>query len=375
VNFLAPQRDTLSRYLPGLDDCLREVPLERLESAGNPAIKSFKETSGPGLLIPQKYGGSGATALEASQVQIAIGSRSPSLAVATTMHHFSVATLVQMAAAGVGLEWLVLEACARQKLLMASGFAEAQPGGRILNPVMTLARTPAGFTVSGSKKPCSLSHSMDLLTLSVVVPGERGGDDRMAVVLLPGQQPGIDRKPFWNSPTLAGAESDEVILNNVPVPEQALSYSGAPGELDDVQLGGFLWFELLITSSYLGMACGLAEDVFGRNQSSASERMRVAIQLYGAMSALEGVAGAIDRGERNEELLAKTLLVRYAVQSAIEQSTVLAAELLGGRAFIGSPRVSYFYSACRALAFHPPSRDRMGESLAGYLSGGPLTIN
>jgi hypothetical protein len=39
---------------------------------------------------------------DAVRIQRAVGSRSPSLAVATTMHHFSVASLVELTAAGNG---------------------------------------------------------------------------------------------------------------------------------------------------------------------------------------------------------------------------------------------------------------------------------
>ena len=79
----------------------------------------------------------------AIRVQRAIGSRSPSLAVATTMHHFSLATLVEMAAApnGAGTEWLVLEGVARQKLYVASGFAEGRMGTGIFTSRFTVRRT------------------------------------------------------------------------------------------------------------------------------------------------------------------------------------------------------------------------------------------
>ena len=237
MHFLVRERAALAKFLPELEARMREFTLAQTEAEGNPSIAAFKEVGGPGLLIPEKYGGGGATAVEACRVNIALGTMSPSLAIATTMHNFSVATLVQMASAGAGLEWIALEAVARQKLLMASGFAEGRKGAGILSPYMRLTKGENGYTVSGTKKPCSLSRSMDLLTLSVIVPGETEADDRLAVVLLPGNDPKIERKPFWKSPILAGAESDEVILNEVPVPEKVISYSGAPGDLDNVQVG------------------------------------------------------------------------------------------------------------------------------------------
>ena len=156
--------------------------------------------------------------MEAVRIQRAIASRAPSLAIATTMHHFSVATIVEMIAqgSGTGFEWMLLEGIAKQNLYVASGFAEGRTGAGILSPNMQVKRTADGVTVSGSKKPCSLSASMDLLTASVSIPSKSGDGSELAVVIIPtANAPGIERRPFWTNSVLAGAESDEVVLHNV----------------------------------------------------------------------------------------------------------------------------------------------------------------
>ena len=76
---------------------------------------------------------------------------------------------------------------------------------------MRAVDTPGGLLVSGVKKPCSLAHSMTMLTASVAVPGP-DGRDQLAVVLIPADTPGVRTEPFWVSPALAGAESDAVIV-------------------------------------------------------------------------------------------------------------------------------------------------------------------
>src|SRR5437764_9661743 len=91
-NFLREERDLLERFMPGLDAALKAVPLNVLEGRGNPAIKMFKEAQGPGLLIPKRYGGMGATSPEGVRVLRAVASRSPSLGIVCTMHNFSVST-------------------------------------------------------------------------------------------------------------------------------------------------------------------------------------------------------------------------------------------------------------------------------------------
>jgi alkylation response protein AidB-like acyl-CoA dehydrogenase len=339
-----------------------------MERPGNPALRLFREAGGPGLVIPAEHGGLGATPLDAIRVQRAIGSRSPSLAVATTMHHFSLATLVEMAAApnASGTEWLVLEGVARKKLYVASGFAEGRTGTGIFTSQFLVRRTPEGLILSGSKKPCSLSASMDLLTASVLLTDDAG--QRLAVVLVPSAAPGISVRPFWGSSVLSGAESDEVVLDEVFVSENMLTYWGKPGQLDAVQQASFLWFELLITASYLGIASALVERVLAAARGTPVERVALAIETESAMTGLEGIAREMTV-EPEQDLLAKALLVRFAVQQAIERVTAHAAELLGGMAFVSSPDVACLFASARALAFHPPSRLSAAAGLVAHLSG------
>jgi len=376
LNFLKRERATLERTVPSLDAQLAALPLVDMEKPGNPAIGIFRRCGGAGLVIPTAHGGAGASPLDAVRVQFAVGSRAPSLAIATTMHHFSVATIVEMVAmkTGTGFEWMLLEAIAKQKLLVASGFAEGRSGASIMSSFLQVVRGRDGFVVSGSKKPCSLTHSMDLLTASMVVPG-RGGEPELAVAIIPSNSPGIERRPFWTNAILAGAESDEVVLDNVAVQEKLVTYLGSPGQLDALQSRGFLWFELLISASYLGMAAGLAERVIEAGRGSAAERAQLGIEILGALAALEGIARAMagEEGENREEL-ARALFVRFTVQRAIESATALATELLGGMAFIRSFEPSYLRAAAHGLVFHPPGRFSALPALAKYLEGEPLVI-
>src|SRR4051794_41265122 len=101
---LARERATLERLLPGLDAELAKLPLDELERPGGPALPLFREAGGPSLLIPRASEGLGAMPLEAVDGQRAVGSRAPSLAIATTMHHFSLATLVEGGRRGQGPE-------------------------------------------------------------------------------------------------------------------------------------------------------------------------------------------------------------------------------------------------------------------------------
>jgi alkylation response protein AidB-like acyl-CoA dehydrogenase len=373
MNFLKPERATLQRFFPGLDAALATLPLMEMEKPGNPAIPIFRQHGGPGLLIPAKLGGRGATPLQALQAQRAIACRAPSLAVATTMHHFTLATCLEIYAEDPSVMAELLESVAGANLYVASGFAETQPGTSIQKSALRMERGPDGVTLNGSKKPCSLSKSMDLFTVST--PPLPGMDSGLAAAILPADAPGIERRPFWQSPILAGAESDEVVLHNVTVPEDEFFPLGGSGRVNAVQDRGFQWFELLITACYLGMASALVERLLRSDRAGHADGMSLVADLEGAMAALEGVARAMEAGEPANDGLARMLLVRYCVQKAINRVAGQAVELLGPTAFFQSPEVAYLLAAAHVLPLHPPSRLGAGKRLGEYLAGGPLALD
>ncbi len=370
-------REACESFLPGLLSDLAATPLEELEAPGNPGIAAFRDRGGPALVIPKTYRGLGASPLEAVQAVRAIGSCSPSTAVATTMHHFSVATLFALADSvkNSGMEWALLEGIAEQNLLVASGFAEGRPGQGILSPTMSAVPVDGGYQVSGVKRPCSLSVSMNLLTASVALPGEDGASE-MAVLLIPRETPGIEVHPFWTTWALAGAESDEVRLTDVFVDEQLMMRSDAAGEgeLDELQTIGFIWFELLISASYLGMGSALVEHVLTRGPGHAAERAQVAAQLETAALLIECIARMVMDNELSNDALGKTLIARYAAQDALGGAVRGAVELLGGMAFVRNPQTAYLAAATQALAFHPPSRSSVTQPLLDYFAGHALRL-
>ncbi|MEV5314308.1 MULTISPECIES: acyl-CoA dehydrogenase family protein [unclassified Streptomyces] len=376
MRFLERERATLAKLLPDLDPALREIPLMELERPGSPGIRLFRDCGGPGLLVPESHQGRGAGALDALRVQRAIGSRSPSLAVATTMHHFSMATLVGLGALGDGLEWMLIEGVAAANRIIASGFAEGRSGAGILEPSMTATVTEDGVRVNGVKRPCSLARSMDLLTASVLVPREDGQGEELAVALVPAESEGLSVSGFWSSTFLAGAESEQVTLTDVLVPPELLLRTATPTgqQLDELQTAGLIWFQVLMTGSYLGAASALVERVLLNDRIPEHERVRLHVETEAAMATAEGVARRVDDGDLDESTLAQSLYVRYGVQDALARIVPRAVELLGGLNFMTSDEVGHLAACANGLALHPPSRSRMTGPLAAYLADQPLMI-
>lgn len=362
--------ETLDRFMPGAREGLASQPFEALESEGNPGIGIFKDSGGPAALIPDDFGGGGASAREAVEIQYAIGSLAPSTAVGVTMHQFTVATLVEVLREEQGLESLIIEAVASQGLLVASAFAEGRPDGNVLDPTMTLSPDGPGYRLRGVKKPCSLAHSMDMITVSVKLPDP---SDQFAVALIGATDDGLRVEPFWESPVLAGAETAAVMFDDVAVPQAALSYIAASSELDRTQIRGYVWFQLCIAASYLGIAARLVQQLPQQRADDAATGA-MAGEICSGLAMLASVAARLDAGESGRDLLADALVVRYAVERAIQRSTDLAIELLGVEQVSRRPELALTLTASRALSYHPPSRRRTQSGIANWVRGGELVV-
>ncbi|MFD7236774.1 acyl-CoA dehydrogenase [Streptomyces syringium] len=376
MRFLQLDHVACEALLPGLAGRLADVPFDRLESPESPAIALFKDHGGTNLLVPRDAGGIGASALEAVRVIRALASLAPSLAVATAMHHFSVGTLFSVGPLyenTTSIRTSVLDVIAKKRLLIASGFAEGRSGRGILSPTVEARATAGGYLVTGSKKPCSLSRSMDLLTASVALRTEDGGTE-MGLLVLPADRPGISVHDFWSTFPLVAAESHEVRLDEVFVEEEHILRTppNAAEQLDELNEAGVIWFQMIVAASYTGVASALVDLVLRERRGSAADRARLCLLIETAAFLVEGVARRIMDGDLGNDCAAASLFTRFSVQDIIIRAVGQAVEMLGGMAYITSPKIAYLASAAQAVVFHPPSRMSMSEAVDDYYAGKPL---
>ncbi|MCG5213798.1 acyl-CoA dehydrogenase family protein [Streptosporangium soli] len=362
MRFLERERATLAKLLPGLDEGLRAVPLMELEGPDSPGIQLFRDKGGPGLLVPSAQEGRGGTALDALRVQRALGSRAPSLAVATTTHHYSIATLISLLLSRnrVGD---VYELAADNQLVTAS-FAEPFDAGILSSLTATDGDV---MLINGVTRPYSLARSMDRLLAKVTVSDEEHDDEGQALTLMPADAEGV-------TVSGAGAEGELVTFHDVNRRDGLLVPLSAKGQANQKLTAGFAWFQVLMTGSYLGAASALVERALLNDQVPESERVRLLVETELAMSTAEGVAGRIDAGDPDESTLAAALYVRYSVQDTLARIVPRAVDLLGDLDPTASDEVAYLTTFANGLTPHPPTQSQMAGPLEAHLAGGPLTL-
>ncbi len=204
---------------------------------------------------------------------------------------------------------------------------------------------------------------MDFLTCGLVAEVEPGVW-RRGVGLVPADSAGIERRPFWKSHILAGAESDEVSLVDVDVPDNFVFVVENASALDPVEVTGYTWFQLALCATYLGIASGLVERMLQSGKGTPEERGFIVAQVEAHAAAVEGLAYGLDDGSDRERLFARALATRCAVQATIESVVMKAAELLGGLAFMGSTDVAYLL-VCVASDVLSPAGAAAGDAGAG----------
>lgn len=359
--YLQEERNTAFALMPQMVAFLEGTSMLDLERGEARLLAdTFRTLGQPGLTIAKALGGGGASAVDMAQLHTWVGAHCPSLAIMMTMHHHTVAGMM------AGMQFFpdiqgLLSLIARDNLLIASGFSEGRTQTHILASTMKVEKTQSGYVVNGSKKPCTMTHHFDAITFGVNYT-DPAGRCHVGIGVGFADDPSIERKTFWSVPHLQAADSHEVVFNNLLVPEPMMCFNTAVDDpLDDIQSGTgnnlfAIWFQLLASASYLGMASALASRALSGSKGSQDDRAMLLIDLQGATMALRGLAGSIDENRFSARDLARAQATRFSIQQAVNRISTHAFEILGGMTFMSSEEVAYLLVVTRLLAFHPTSR-------------------
>ncbi|MEU2658949.1 acyl-CoA dehydrogenase family protein [Streptomyces sp. NPDC007325] len=380
MRLLSTERALLDQVLPGFDARLAEWGTAAAEDPRTGAVDAFRAAGGGNLLIPAALGGAGLGCRDGVRLQRAVGSRAPSLAVASTMHHYKVAWLARCGGPAAGA---VLRRIAAERHLVASCGAEGTVGKNVFTPGIDVVAAPGGLLVSGTKQPCSLTRSLGLMSLSAAGPAGGPYAGQLLMLMLPVTE-GVERRPFWGNRVLRATETDALVLDRAFVPDEMIVPLGDPAASPWLFTSNLLWFQLLITAAYLGIATGHVERLFTGERGAPGDRVAALAPLETVAAALDALAadldaagdeGAAPAGDPGgDDALGRALLVRYTAQRAIAEATDRALEIEGGMPFVSGGPGSELLLASRALTFHPPAETAVRDRLDQWLRGGGLTL-
>ena len=244
---LSPEQEA---FVEAIRDFAARERFDRDEAHSDRVAAKMGELGWYGLQIPEEYGGSGGSFLDAT------------LFLEETAYG-------RIPVAGYGVTLIVVGALNRfgsddQKRelfdrvvrggTLAIAMSEPEAGSDVAN-LKTKARAENGsYVLDGSKMWCSYAHKAShILIVCRTGPGERHED--MSMILVPRDADGMTVTPI---PTLGGEETNEIHLDGVHVPADALI--GAEGGGWTQLMAGLNYERTILAASALGLAQRTFDD-------------------------------------------------------------------------------------------------------------------
>lgn len=352
-------------------------------------IDRMKETGFLKLCVPEELGGLGADLETTCKAQGIIGAACASTALSTNMHTFGIG------AASEG--WNDGDKTAKPIFdLVSAGFVV---GGSITDAATGLnvrySSTPArkvdgGWIITGRKSFCSLAPVLDFFWGTASEEGKGG----LLMFGLPRNTPGLNFIDAWDTMSMRGTGSWDVVFDDVFVPDLAMM-GGTPGAGTGIDGQApawgpaterpFAWFSFTVASIYLAAARAAADFAYdyvtSRTPTGASLPMsRQPAQIFSAAEielllrpAEAMVADGLRRRKDGEVLSAVQLsAIKYTAVNNAAQAVDRCFRMVGGHGLYRKLPLERLYRDVRAGQFHPPGNDVALETIGrGALSISP----
>lgn len=307
-----------------------------------------------GAPVPAELGGGGATHAEACAVLRQLGQACGATAVTLSMHYHLTCTQIWRHKHGQPAEGILRRVAAEDLVLVSTGAADW------VGASGSARKVDGGFRVSARKAPSSGAPAGDILVTSVRWDDAPDGPQVLHCAVPFGAE-GLSIEPTWDTLGLRGTGSDTVVLDDVFVPDTAVSLARPADRWHPVWntvLGTAL---PLIMSAYLGIADRAVADAT-RLAGTRAARPETAA-LVGTMGNHHATAeDAVDAMVRNADDLrfantddvAAFALTRKAIAAeAVEATTRAALDLAGGAGYGRQAALERCHRDALGARYHP----------------------
>ncbi|MBQ1082434.1 MULTISPECIES: acyl-CoA dehydrogenase family protein [unclassified Nocardiopsis] len=351
------------------------------------SIDVLREAAYFGLPVPRDFEGQGATVEECCAVQRRIGAADPALAIATSMHLFSVGVVVEHWNRNHDEAWMLLEAIASQQRIVSNAFAEPGLAGALTRSNCVARRSGEDWILDGLKVPCSLAERSDLLCLQMM--DEQDGEDALMVALLATRSPGIRTERTWNTLGMRATESDSVRFEQCRFSDDLVFHRTEPGsQSDEVFAAGIAWFCVASTASYLGVISAAVDESRAALQKSRITHLNASrAQLPSFQGALGDIMSLVlpmewacaglarqlgEKGTDPRALIPSALALKQQTAQLATTAVAMAAELVGVGSYSANGKVARLLRDAQAARYHPPTRFATRQLLGRWALGFPF---
>jgi alkylation response protein AidB-like acyl-CoA dehydrogenase len=342
--------DAANRLAPRLAERAGDADQNDLFVADNYAL--LKEAGLVEAGVPQELGGGGAEIPELAEMLRVLARACGSTALAFSMHTHQVAIPAwrwrhQKVAA---VEPLLKRVAAERLILLSSGGSDWIGGSGKAEKV------EGGYRVTARKVFTSGAEAGNILMTGAVCEGEDGA--RSVIHFgAPMKAAEVRIEPIWRALGMRGTGSDDVVIENLFVPDAGVAFSRTAGEWHPVfHIIATIAFPL-IYAVYLGVAesaRNIAIDIAKRKpQPDLTLAGRMDTELRAAQLAHRWMLDTVARNAPsadtvNEVMIGRALVARHAI-AAVE----LAMELAGGASFYRATGLERRFRDIQGARFHP----------------------
>ncbi|HEU5083452.1 MAG TPA: acyl-CoA dehydrogenase family protein [Acidimicrobiales bacterium] len=303
--------------------------------------------------VPAELGGGGASHAETGAILRRLGQACASTAVTLSMHDHLVCTQVWRWRHGQPAEGILRRVADERLVLVSTGASDW------LGANGTARRVDDGFVVSARKTPASGAPVGNVLVTSIRWDDAPDGP-QVIHCSVPFSAPGVRVEQTWDATGLRGTGSDTVVLEDVHVPDAAVSLV-RPADRWHPVWNAVLGTALpLIMSAYLGIADRAVAIALESARGSDAPHLPALVGTMGnhhavAEDAVDAmIRAADDLRFDNVDRAAQIALTRKAIAAEAVIATVRSAlEVVGGRGFAAGHELSRLLRDAHGGVYHP----------------------
>jgi alkylation response protein AidB-like acyl-CoA dehydrogenase len=319
-------------------------------------LNGLREAGLLALAVPTELGGIGATIRQVSMVQRELAHHCGSTALATSMHqHVATFTAWRYRRGMPGAEATLRRVADEGLVLVSTG------GGDFTHPKGEATKVDGGYRVSGRKQFASQSSFGDVLSTMFTYEDPEQGR-RVLNMAVPVRAEGVTVLDNWDTLGMRGTASNDVLLEDVFVPEDRVAANRPYGVVDPpLQVIASIAMPI-ISGVYLGVAEAAyraAVEAAGRKADDPIVQRQVGLmahRLQVASWALDGALAEVgDDPDPSVQRFTAGMTAKREIALAGIEVCDLAMEVGGGPAFFRGSTLERCYRDIRAAKFHPLS--------------------
>ena len=350
-------------------------------------IERMKETGYLKICIPEDCGGFGADLATTAKAQGIIGGACPSTALSTNMHIFGLGAAAEGYSKGEPGTAMTkpLFDMVSSGMIVGGSITDAATGLNVKTSSTPARKVDGGWIVSGRKSFCSLAPVLDFFWGTASEEGKGG----LLLFGLLRDTPGLEFVDSWDTMSMRGTGSWDVIFNDVFVPDAAMQ-GNRPGTGDvptpawgPMTERPFAWFVFTVASIYLAAARSattFAYDYVNKRKPGTelpASRQPGNIFNAGEIELLLRPAEAMVRDGLARRAAGETLsaaqlgAIKHTAVNNADAAVDRCLRMVGGHGLFRKLPIERIYRDVRAGQFHPPSNDVALETIGRAALGIP----